>query len=254
MYQMIALITGATSGIGKACAEILSKNGYKTILIGRRNEKLQSLSKKLNEPSLPLQLDVRVKDKVFNEISRLPNNFKKISILINNAGLAWGTENAQDADLKKWESMIDTNCKGLVYMTKAVLPGFIKRNNGHIINIGSVAGSYPYAGGNVYGGTKSFVKQFSLGLKSDLLGTKVRITNIEPGMTNTEFSKVRFSGNKKKADKVYEKMTPLSGLDIAETIYWCINRPKHVNINNIELMPVQQGFNFFSVSRTGKIK
>ena len=134
------------------------------------------------------------------------------------------------------------------------MPDLIKRNNGHIINIGSVAGTYPYSGGNVYGGTKSFVKQFSLGLKSDLLGTKIRITNIEPGMTNTEFSKIRYSGDKKKADKVYEKMSPLTGLDIAETIYWCVKRPKHVNINSVELMPLQQGFNFFAVSRTGKIR
>ena len=231
-----------------------SKKGYKTILIGRRKKRLISISKKLKKPSLPLQLDVRDKKEVFRTISKLPKNFKKISVIINNAGLAWGVEPAQDADLKKWETMIDTNCKGLIYMTKAVLPDLIKRNNGHIINIGSVAGTYPYSGGNVYGGTKSFVKQFSLGLKSDLLGTKIRITNIEPGMTNTEFSKIRYSGDKKKADKVYEKMSPLTGLDIAETIYWCVERPKHVNINSVELMPLQQGFNFFAVSRTGKIR
>ena len=251
---MIVLITGATSGIGKSCAEFFSKKGYKTILIGRRKKRLISISKKLKKPSLPLQLDVRDKKEVFKTISELPKNFEKISVIINNAGLAWGVEPAQDADLKKWETMIDTNCKGLIYMTKAVLPDLIKRNNGHIINIGSVAGTYPYSGGNVYGGTKSFVKQFSLGLKSDLLGTKIRITNIEPGMTNTEFSKIRYSGDKKKADKVYEKMSPLTGLDIAETIYWCVKRPKHVNINSVELMPLQQGFNFFAVSRTGKIR
>ena len=251
---MIVLITGATSGIGKSCAELFSKKGYNTILIGRRKKRLISISKKLKNPSLPLQLDVSDKKEVFRTISKLPKNFKKISVVINNAGLAWGVEPAQDADLKKWEAMIDTNCKGLIYMTKAVLPDLIKRNNAHIINIGSVAGTYPYSGGNVYGGTKSFVKQFSLGLKSDLLGTKIRITNIEPGMTNTEFSKIRYSGDKKKADKVYEKMSPLTGLDIAETIYWCVKRPKHVNINSIELMPLQQGFNFFAVSRTGKIR
>ena len=251
---MIVLITGATSGFGMSCAELFSRKGYKTILIGRRKKRLISISKKLKKPSLPLQLDVRDKKEVFKTISELPKDFKKISVVINNAGLAWGVEPAQDADLKKWETMIDTNCKGLIYMTKAVLPDLIKRNNGHIINIGSVAGTYPYSGGNVYGGTKSFVKQFSLGLKSDLLGTKIRITNIEPGMTNTEFSKIRYSGDKKKANKVYEKMSPLTGLDIAETIYWCVERPKHVNINSIELMPLQQGFNFFAVSRTGKIR
>jgi NADP-dependent 3-hydroxy acid dehydrogenase YdfG len=252
---MIVLITGATSGFGMSCAELFSKKGYKTILIGRRKERLLKLSKKLGvKKNLPIQLDVRNKEEVFQTIDKLPNDFKKISILINNAGLAWGLEPAHKVDIKKWETMIDTNCKGLVYITRAVLPGLIKRNKGHIVNMGSVAGSYPYEGGNVYGGTKAFVKQFSLGLKSDLLGTKVKITNIEPGMADTEFSLIRFSGNKKKAKNVYKNMTPLNGNDIAETIFWSVNRPAHVNINRIELMPLQQGFNFFSVSRTGKIK
>ena len=252
---MIVLITGATSGFGMSCAELFSRKGYKTILIGRRKERLLKLSKKLGvKKNLPIQLDVRNKEEVFQTIEELPNDFKKISILINNAGLAWGLEPAHKVDIKKWETMIDTNCKGLVYITRAVLPGLIKRNKGHIVNIGSVAGSYPYQGGNVYGGTKAFVKQFSLGLKSDLLGTKVKITNIEPGMADTEFSLVRFSGNKKKANDVYKKMTPLNGKDIAETILWSVNRPSHVNINRIEIMPLQQGFNFFAISRTGKIK
>tara|TARA_Y100000590_G_scaffold89337_1_gene100489 strand:- start:261 stop:1019 length:759 start_codon:yes stop_codon:yes gene_type:complete len=252
---MIVLITGATSGIGMSCANLFSKKGYKTILIGRRKDRLNKLSKRLGvRKNIPIQLDVTDKNSVFSVIEDLPQEFKKISILINNAGLAWGFEPAQNVELKKWETMIDTNCKGLVYMTKAILPGFIKRNKGHIINIGSVAGTYPYGGGNVYGGTKAFVKQFSLGLKSDLLGTKVKITNIEPGMADTEFSLVRFSGNKKKAKNVYKNMTPLSGDDIAESIFWAIKRPSHVNINRIELMPLQQGFNFFAISRTGKIK
>ena len=252
---MIVLITGATSGFGLSCAKLFSKKGYKTILIGRRKDRLTKLSKKLGvKRNLPIQLDVRDKKNVFQTIEDLPNDFRKITILINNAGLAWGLEPAHKVDIKKWETMIDTNCKGLVYITRAVLPGLIKRNKGHIVNIGSVAGSYPYEGGNVYGGTKAFVKQFSLGLKSDLLGTKVKITNIEPGMANTEFSLVRFSGNKKKANDVYKKMTPLNGKDIAETILWSVNRPSHVNINRIEIMPLQQGFNFFAISRTGKIK
>ena len=252
---MIVLITGATSGFGMSCAKLFSKKGYKTILIGRRKDRLTKLSKKLGvKRNLPIQLDVRDKKNVFQTIEDLPNDFRKITILINNAGLAWGLEPAHKVDIKKWETMIDTNCKGLVYITRAVLPGLIKRNKGHIVNIGSVAGSYPYEGGNVYGGTKAFVKQFSLGLKSDLLGTKVKITNIEPGMANTEFSLVRFSGNKKKANDVYKKMTPLNGKDIAETILWSVNRPSHVNINRIEIMPLQQGFNFFAISRTGKIK
>lgn len=252
---MIVLITGATSGFGMSCAKLFSKSGYKTILIGRRKDRLTKLSKKLGvKRNIPIQLDVRDKKNVFQTIEDLPNDFKKITVLINNAGLAWGLEPAHKIDIKKWETMIDTNCKGLVYMIRAVLPGFIKRNKGHIVNMGSVAGSYPYGGGNVYGGTKAFVKQFSLGLKSDLLGTKVKITNIEPGMANTEFSLVRFSGNKKKANNVYKKMTPLYGEDIAETILWSVNRPSHVNINRIEIMPLQQGFNFFAINRTGKIK
>ena len=252
---MIVLITGATSGIGKSCAELFSKKGYKLIIIGRRKDRLLSLVKKLgSKKTLAINLDVRNKDDVFNAVSKLPKNFKNIDVLINNAGLAWGLEPAHKVDIKKWETMIDTNCKGLVYVTRAVLPGLIKRNKGHIVNIGSVAGSYPYEGGNVYGGTKAFVKQFSLGLKSDLLGTKVKITNIEPGMADTEFSLVRFSGNKKKANNVYKNMTPLCGNDIAETIFWSVNRPSHVNINRIELMPLQQGFNFFAINRTGKVK
>ena len=183
---MIVLITGVTSGFGMSCAKLFSKKGYKIILVGRRKDRLQKLSKELGlKRNLPIQLDVRDKEKVFQTISDLPKNFRKITILINNAGLAWGLEPAHKVDIKKWETMIDTNCKGLVYMTRAVLPGLIKRNKGHIVNIGSVAGNYPYGGGNVYGGTKAFVKQFSLGLKSDLLGTKVKITNIEPGMANT---------------------------------------------------------------------
>ena len=252
---MIVLITGATSGFGMSCAKLFSKKGYKTILIGRRKDRLTKLSKKLGvKRNLPIQLDVRDKKNVFQTIEGLPNDFRKITILINNAGLAWGLEPAHKVDIKKWETMIDTNCKGLVYMTRAILPDFIRRNSGHIINIGSVAGTYPYSGGNVYGGTKAFVKQFSLGLKSDLLGTKVKITNIEPGMVNTEFSLVRYSGNKKKAKDVYKNMTPLTAKDIADTIFWATDRPPHVNINRIELMPLQQGFNFFAVSRSGKIK
>ena len=169
---MIVLITGATSGFGMSCAKPFSKNGYKTILIGRRKDRLTKLSKKLGvKRNLPIQLDVRDKKNVFQTIEDLPNDFKKITVLINNAGLAWGLEPAHKIDIKKWETMIDTNCKGLVYMIRAVLPGLIKRNKGHIVNMGSVAGSYPYGGGNVYGGTKAFVKQLSLGLKSDLLGT-----------------------------------------------------------------------------------
>ena len=252
---MSVLITGATSGIGKSCAELFSKKGHKLVLIGRRKDKLMNLSKKIGlKKSFPIILDVRDKNKALKIIDDIPKEFKTIDILINNAGLAWGLEPAHEINIEKWETMIDTNCKGLVYMTRAILPGMIQNNKGHIVNIGSVAGSYPYPGGNVYGATKAFVKQFSLGLKSDLLGTKVKITNIEPGMANTEFSEVRFSGNKKKANKVYEKMTPLKGLDIANVVFWSISQPAHVNVNRIEIMPVQQGFNFFSISRTGKIK
>ncbi|HVI94498.1 MAG TPA: SDR family NAD(P)-dependent oxidoreductase, partial [Anaeromyxobacter sp.] len=181
----------------------------------------------------------------------LPAPFTEIDVLVNNAGLALGLEPAQRASLDEWETMIQTNCTGLVTVTRAVLPGMIARNRGHVVNVGSVAGTYPYPGGNVYGATKAFVRQFSLNLRSDLLGTPVRVTSIEPGMAETEFSLVRFQGDAERARKVYEGVTPLSGADVADAILWAVTRPPHVNVNALELMPVQQAFAPFAVSRRG---
>lgn len=168
---------------------------------------------------------------------------------MNNAGLALGLEPAHKCNMEDWEQMVDTNIKGVLYCTRKILPLMVKQNKGHIINIGSIAGTYPYPGGNVYGGTKAFLKQFSLNLKADLIGTKIRVTNIEPGMVETEFSLVRYKGNKEKSDNVYSNMIPLTADDIADIVLWCNERPWHVNINSIEVMPTEQAFSPFAVHR-----
>ena len=196
-----------------------------------------------------LVLDVRDNEAVVAAVQSLPPEFSKIDILINNAGLALGTGSYETQLLEDLEQMVDTNIKGLLYVTHAVLPGMIERNSGHIVNIGSVAGNYPYPGGNAYGGTKAFVKQFSLNLRADLLGKNIRVTNIEPGLTETEFSLVRFHGDHSKADPVYQGTQPLTGDDIAQSILWCVSQPAHVNVNFMELMPVCQAFGPLAVSR-----
>ena len=203
----------------------------------------------LGELVHPIVLDVRDRNAVAAAVSSLPPAFAEIDCLINNAGLALGLEPAQNARLEDWETMIDTNVKGLVYVTHAVLPGMVKRNRGHVINLGSVAGTYPYPGGNVYGATKAFVRQFTLNLRADLLGTAVRATVIEPGMAETEFSLVRFGGDAEKARKVYEGVKPMTAEEIADTIVWVSTLPPHLNINRIEMMPVQQAFSPFAVKR-----
>ena len=196
----------------------------------------------LGPQALPLTLDVRDRAAVAAAVAGLPPEFAAIDLLVNNAGLALGLNPAQDADLDDWDQMIDTNCKGLVYCTRAILPGMVARGSGHVINLGSVAGTYPYPGGNVYGGTKAFVHQFSLNLRSDLHGTGVRVTCVEPGMADTEFSLTRFGGDRAKADAVYAGMQPLTPDDIAESIHWAATLPAHVNVNTIELMPTSQSF------------
>ncbi len=249
------LITGATSGFGKACAELFASHGWRLILCGRRKERLQELAGKLAGTPVHLAVfDVRDNEMVRKMYKELPEEFGKIDILLNNAGLAMGMGPAQTADLDDWETMVDTNIKGLMYMTRAVLPGMVERRQGHIINLGSVAGNWPYPGGNAYGGTKAFVRQFSMNLRADLHGTGVRVTNIEPGLAETEFSVVRFHGDKDRADSVYAGMTPLSAADIAETIYWAASRPQHVNINAIEIMPVAQSWGPFPIHREEKKK
>ncbi len=243
------LITGATSGFGAAAARRFAADGAKIVLVGRRTERLQAMKAELNGPVFPLALDVRDRQAVSEAIAGLPAEFARVDVLVNSAGLALGLEMAPRTSLDDWDDMVDTNIKGLMYCTRAVLPGMVERKRGHVINLGSVAGTYPYPGGNVYGGTKAFVEQFSLGLRADLLGSGVRVTNVEPGMCDTEFSVVRFKGNEGQAAKVYQGMKPLSADDVAECIHWVAALPEHVNINRIEVMPVQQAFNGFAVSR-----
>ena len=249
--SQIALITGATSGFGAACARRFAAEGWGLILCGRRQKRLNELRSELaaTVPVHTFPLDVRDEVAVNAVIAALPTEFAEIDLLVNNAGLALGLEPAQRCDMQDWHDMVDTNIKGLLYCTRAVLPGMVERNRGHIVNIGSVAGNYPYPGGNVYGGTKAFVKQYSLNLRADLLGTKVRVTNIEPGMAETEFSLVRFKGDDSKAGRIYEGAQSLQAADIADVVYWAATRPAHVNINRVEVMPVCQAFSPFAVSR-----
>jgi 3-hydroxy acid dehydrogenase / malonic semialdehyde reductase len=248
------LVTGATAGFGEATARRFLANGHKVVAVGRRAERLEAL-----KASLPLEqqkklhtmvVDVCDSAQVDALATALPADFSKVTVLVNNAGLALGLEPAHKAFLRDWDQMIDTNIKGLVHVSRAFLPGMVERKCGHIINLGSVAANYPYPGGNVYGGTKAFVKQFSLNLRADLIGTPVRVTCIEPGMcAGTEFSNVRFKGDDEKAEKVYTGVHALSADDVAETIYWSATLPSHMNINVLEVMPVQQAFNAFNVHR-----
>ncbi len=244
------LITGATSGFGKASAELFRLNGWKLILTGRRSDRLFELREKLGPAGVHVAVfDVRNRQQVQDMVQGLPEEFRDVDILLNNAGLALGLGPAQATDLDEWETMVDTNIKGLLYMTRLLLPGMVARGRGHIINIGSIAASWPYPGGNAYGATKAFVQQFSRNLRADLHGTGIRVTNIEPGLAESEFSVVRFGGDKEKAAKVYEGTEPLRPVDIAEIIYWTATQPAHVNINCLEVMPVCQSWGNFAVSR-----
>jgi 3-hydroxy acid dehydrogenase/malonic semialdehyde reductase len=246
----IALVTGATSGFGDACAEAFVRAGMRVIATGRRKERLEALAARLGKDRIhPLVLDVQDRAAVEEAVASLPPDLSAIDVLVNNAGLALGLQPAQRASLDEWETMIATNCRGLVTMTRAVLPGMVERDRGHVVNVGSVAALYPYPGGNVYGATKAFVHQFTLNLRADLLGTAVRATVVEPGMAETEFSLVRFSGDASKASKVYEGVKPLTAQDIAEAILWIVSLPAHVNVNTIELMPTRQAFSPFAIHR-----
>jgi NADP-dependent 3-hydroxy acid dehydrogenase YdfG len=248
---MIVFVTGATSGFGAAMARKFVRHGHKVIAAGRRTERLQDLAADLAPNLLPLAMDVTDKASMTAALASLPAVWQEIDVLVNNAGLALGTAPAQDASLDDWETMIATNCQGLVTMTRLVLPGMVARGRGTIINIGSVAGAYPYPGGNVYGATKAFVDQFTVNLRADLVGTGVRATNIAPGLCGgTEFSNVRFKGDDAAAAKVYEGTVPLSADDIAESAYWVATLPAHVNINSMEMMPTCQGFSAFNIKRT----
>ncbi len=243
-------ITGASSGFGLACAHRFAREGWQLIIFARREERLWQFAE--SYPDLPIHfaaLDVRKREDVKQRIKELPDAFADIDVLINNAGLALGLSGAQEADMEDWEIMVDTNIKGLLYMTRAILPGMVARNQGHIVNMGSVAGTYPYPGGNVYGASKAFVKQFSKNLLTDLVKTKIRVTNIEPGLAESEFSVVRFHGDKNKADEVYRGTEPVTPDDIAEIVYWTTSMPAHVNINTVEVMPVCQSCGPFLIHR-----
>ncbi len=246
-----AFVTGATSGFGLAFAKRILAGGGKVIAIGRRIERLEAFRDEAKTENLFIsQLDITNKEAIKTCIDNLPPEFADIDILYNNAGLALGLGSAEKQSLEDWDTMVNTNITGLIHITHKILQGMIARNKGDIINLSSVAGTYPYPGGNVYGGTKAFVKQFSLNLRADLIGKNIRVTSVEPGMCETEFSVVRFAGDKSAADNVYEGMTPLSADDIALTCESILRLPAHVNINRVEIMPVQQAFSPFAVDRS----
>jgi 3-hydroxy acid dehydrogenase/malonic semialdehyde reductase len=246
----IALVTGATSGFGLALAERVLAAGGKVIATGRRQERLDDLVAKHGaDKVLARKMDVRSAESITAALADLPEAYSAIDILFNNAGLALGLAKAHETELSDWEQMIDTNVTGLARVTRAVLPGMVARNQGHVLNVSSVAASYPYPGGNVYGATKAFVRQFSLNLRADLLGTKLRVSSIEPGMAETEFSLVRFEGDAEAASKVYTGVQAMSADDVARVCEDVLKLPAHININTVELMPVQQAFSPFAVAR-----
>ncbi|MGI9027211.1 MAG: bifunctional NADP-dependent 3-hydroxy acid dehydrogenase/3-hydroxypropionate dehydrogenase YdfG [Burkholderiaceae bacterium] len=248
---MIVFVTGATAGFGAAITRKFVQEGHKVVASGRRSERLAVLVAELGDAVYPLVLDITDRAATESIVKQLPEDFADVDVLVNNAGLALGLEPAQRAALDDWETMIDTNIKGLTRMTRALLPGMVDRGRGHIVNIGSVAGHYPYPGGNVYGATKAFVAHFNLNLRSDLLGTPVRVTNVEPGLAGgTEFSNVRFKGDDQRASKFYDGTQPLTSEDIADAVFWVTTRPAHVNINVVQMMPVCQAFAALTVKRT----
>lgn len=254
--KRIVFITGATSGIGKACAEKFAQNDDKLIISGRRKERLNELKKELEEKSqcevLSLPLDVQQKDEVFQKINELPNEWKSVDVLINSAGLALGRDYFDEADLEDWETMMSTNVNGLLYVTRAVLPFMKEKNRGHVINIGSVAGDEMYERGNVYCASKSAVDAISHTMRVDLLRHHIKVTNVKPGAVETEFSLVRFKGDEEKASKVYDGFVPLSGRDVADAIFYCASLPPNVCINDLTITPVTQADGIYFFKKIGK--
>lgn len=246
------LITGATGDFGKAFATRFADIGCNLIIHGRNADKVKSLCASLDVPTHPLVFDISNGDEMVDAMANIPDEFKPIDVLINNAGLALGRGKAYEADFDDWNTMIDVNVKALAHMTNLVLKGMAPEKKGHIINIGSVAGNWPYPGGHVYCATKAFVQQFSLALRADLYDTGIRVTNIEPGMVETQFSLVRFKGNQGEANAVYADTKPLKPEDIAESVFWAATLPPHVNINTLEIMPTAQAFSPLSVHRSNK--
>ena len=248
MSPKTLLITGASSGFGAATAERFADAGWRVIACARRAERLQQLAAKHGERVHVCTFDIRDTKAMQAALDTLPTNFRGIDVLVNNAGLALGTAPAQRADLAQWQQMIDTNVTALITLTRALLPNLIERR-GAIVNVSSTASTYPYAGGNVSGGTKAFVSQFSLGLRSDLHGSGVRVTSLEPGMAQTEFTLVRTSGDQAASDALYAGAHPITANDIAQTIWWIANLPAHLNVNRLEMMPVSQSFAGFQIAR-----
>ena len=249
--ERTVFITGASAGFGAACARLFAARGDRLVLAARREEPLRALSTELARQTAvhPLVLDVRRRSAVREAVEGLPEEFREVEILLNNAGLALGLEPAHETGLDDWEAMVDTNIKGLLYCTRFLLPGMVARNRGHIVNIGSTAGAWPYPGGNVYGGTKAFVEQFSRNLRSDLLGKQVRVTYLAPGMAETEFSLVRFKGDAGQAAKVYAGTQPLTAEDVAGIVLWVTGQPPHVNVNSLEVMSINQSWGPLVVRR-----
>jgi 3-hydroxy acid dehydrogenase/malonic semialdehyde reductase len=245
-----ALVTGATAGFGAAIARRLVADGFRVIATGRRIQRLEALRDELGTSLLPLRLDVTDSAATDALPASLPAGWREVDVLVNNAGLALGMGPAQEAAVADWDSMVATNITGLIHMTRALLPGMVARNRGHVVNLGSTAGTYPYPGGHIYGASKAFAKQFTLNLKADLVGTGVRVTDIEPGLCGgTEFSQIRFGGDAEKAAALYQGTDPLTAEDIAEAISWVLRLPRHVNINRIEMMPTCQASGPLAVKR-----
>ncbi len=240
----IVCITGASSGIGAACAEVFAREGSALILTARRVERLENIAKALRDRYRvsvhTVRLDVTHQKEVEQVFASLPAEWQAIDILVNNAGLSRGLDKVQEADIQDWEEMIDTNVKGLLYVSRTVLPGMVQRNRGHIINIGSIAGRQLYPGGNVYCASKFAVRAINQGMKMDLLGTPIRVSSVDPGLVETEFSEVRFHGDRGRAAKVYENTRPLHGDDVAEAVLFCATRPQHVNILEVVILPTAQ--------------
>lgn len=251
--RMVVLVTGATAGFGDATTRKFIGYGAKVIGTGRRKERLDQLKSEFGDRFHSLPFDIGNRQAVEQALGGLSGEWAAIDVLVNNAGGAIGLDRAQEANLDDWDAMIDSNVKGLVYCTRLVLPGMISRGKGTIVNLGSIAAEFPYPGGNVYGAAKAFVHQFSLNLRADLLGTPIRVTDIQPGLAGgTEFSEVRFKGDQKRAAAVYEGAEALTPEDIADAIHWVVTRPAHVNINSLQLMPTRQAFTGPAVKRKGQ--
>lgn len=248
--SLLVLVTGASAGFGEAIARRFVRDGHRVIATARRADRLQALARELGSAALAHPLDVTDARAVAALPGSLPERWRDIDVLVNNAGLALGLDPAQAASLDDWDTMVATNITGLLHATRALLPGMVARNRGHIVNLGSVAGYYPYPGGHVYGSTKAFVRHFTMNLKADLIGTGVRVTDIEPGLVGgSEFSVVRFGGDAERAEKLYAGVEPLMPDDIAEAVAWVVAQPAHVNINRVEMMPTCQAPQALAVKR-----